>query len=37
MMVAMPGDVDEGDETTVVNDWGWAAGPLGLTGVTTGR
>jgi hypothetical protein len=37
MMEATPGDVDEGDETTVVNDKGWAAGPLGVTGVTTGR
>jgi hypothetical protein len=37
MMVAIPGEDGEGDETTAASDAGWGAGPLGLMGVTTGR
>ena len=37
MMVATPGEVGEGDETTTASDVGCGAGPLGLMGVTTGR
>ena len=37
MMVAVPAAVVEEDETAIAYDCGCAAGPLGLTGVTTGR
>jgi hypothetical protein len=36
MMVAIPGVVSDGDETTTARLLGCAGGPLGLMGVTTG-
>ena len=37
MIVAIPGVVGDGAETTTAYEDGCAAGPLELTGVTTGR
>jgi hypothetical protein len=37
MIVATPGDVGEGEETTATFELGCDAGPEGLMGVTTGR
>src|SRR5215472_199953 len=36
-MLATPGEVGEGDETTATSDKGWGGGPLGFMGVTTAR
>jgi hypothetical protein len=37
MIVAIPGAVVDGDETTTAKDDGWAAGPEELMGVITDR
>jgi len=37
MMVATPGVVTEGAETTTAKELGWGWGPVGVMGVTTGR